>query len=430
MTAFAGMDVDEFPGLAVMGALATQTNLAFTAYYLHAPSHSNAGWSGNRAALVAQGWGLAPVYVGQQIVGPGSHNVTAAQGALDGQDCAAKMAAEGFSPGSFVYLDLENGAPFVSPQTDYVSAWRMAVESAGWGAGIYCSHAMAATVAAANPTARIWAFEVSTLNQTSASTPFPAPDPSGSGFAGAVIWQRADNVRISGGGASLIVDLDTSSMADPSSPSAALVGDHLQPVVEPAPAPSVPPPYTPPIPLTPSVPQLPPPFTPAPVAATAPTIATVATPARVGATVALTGLVAGATAMSGTHIASVKDLIDLAFLYIVAPVVLGIVVGLATSLAKLLNINIQGAVAQRVLTATENGAMALVSKAQTAADDHGTITTKNDMIAGVLNYANAAVPDAVKAAGLATPAGQAILANLAEAQVQKAVAAIPTPQVV
>jgi hypothetical protein len=184
----------------------------------------------------------------------------------------------------------------------------------------------------------------------------------------------------------------------------------------------------PPIPLTPSVTQLPPPFMPAPVAASGPTLATVATPARVGATVALTGLLTGATAMSQTHIVDLKGLIDLSFEYLVSPLALGIVVGLATSLAKLLNINIQGAVAQRVLTATENGALALVSKAQTAADD-GTITTKNEMIAGVLNYANAAVPDAVKAAGLATPAGQVVLANLAEAQVQKAVAAIPTAQV-
>ncbi len=181
---------------------------------------------------------------------------------------------------------------------------------------------------------------------------------------------------------------------------------------------------TPPIPLTPSVPQLPPPFVPAPVAATAPTLTTVATPARVGATVALTGVMAGATAMAQTHIVDLKSLIDLAFLYLVAPVVLGIVVGLATSVAKLLNINIQGVMAQRVLTATENGAMALVSKAQTAADESGTITTKNAMIAGTLNYLNAAVPDAVKTLGLATPEGQARLANLAEAKVQAAVASV------
>lgn len=202
----------------------------------------------------------------------------------------------------------------------------------------------------------------------------------------------------------------------------------VQPGVTVLPLPAAPvAPWTPPIPLTPSVPQLPPPFTPAPVATTGPTLTTVATPARVGATVALTGLVAGATAMTQTPIVNLKGLIDLAFIYLVAPLVLGIVVGLATSLAKLLNINIQGAVAQRILTAAENGASALVSKAQTEAEQTGTFTTKNDLIAGVLNYTNTAVPDAVKAAGLATPAGQAILANLAEGKIQQAVAAI-TPQ--
>jgi hypothetical protein len=199
-------------------------------------------------------------------------------------------------------------------------------------------------------------------------------------------------------------------------------------VAQPSAAPPPSPWPMPPIPLTPSVPQLAPAFVPAAVAATGPTLSTVATPARVGAAVALSGLLTGATAMSQTHVASVKDLIDLAAVYLVAPIALGIIVGLATSLAKLLNINMQGALAQRVLTATENGAMALVSKAETAADDHSTITTKNQMIAGTLNYINAAVPDAVKSLGLATPAGQGILANLAEAKVQAAIATVTTPK--
>lgn len=175
----------------------------------------------------------------------------------------------------------------------------------------------------------------------------------------------------------------------------------------------------PPIPLTPTVPQLAPAFTPAPVASTPPTVATVATPARVGAAVALTGVTAGATAMASAHIVNLTGLVDAAFLYLVTPIVLGIVVGLATSLAKLLNVNIQSALSQRLLAAAENGAAAMVSKAQTAADEHATVTTKSEVIAGTLNYINNAVPTAVKGLGLATPAGQAHLANLAEAQVQK-----------
>jgi putative chitinase len=202
----------------------------------------------------------------------------------------------------------------------------------------------------------------------------------------------------------------------------------IPPLPAPNPSPMFPPTQMPPIPLTPSVPQLPPAFTPAPVASTPPTLTTVATPARVGSSVALTGLVAGATAMAQIHIVDLKGLIDAGFVYLVSPIVLGIVVGLATSVARLLNVNMQSAAAQSILTAAENGAAALVSKAQTAADTHGEVVTKNDMIAGTLNYINTSFPDAIKASGLATPAGQAHLANLAEAKVAQATAAIQPPK--
>jgi hypothetical protein len=35
-----------------------------------------------RAALQAAGWGIAPVFVGQQVIGPGSHNPSAATGVM------------------------------------------------------------------------------------------------------------------------------------------------------------------------------------------------------------------------------------------------------------------------------------------------------------------------------------------------------------
>jgi lysozyme family protein len=208
------------------------------------------------------------------------------------------------------------------------------------------------------------------------------------------------------------------------------------PVIPPEPVlaqPAPPPPpvvVTPPAPPAPPTPQLAPAFTPSPVAPTPPTVATVATPARVGSGVALAGLTAGATAMAQVHIVDFKGLVNAAFIYLLTPVVLGVVAGLATSLAKLLNINMQSALAQRVLTAADNGALALMSKAQTAADTRAQVTTKNEMIAGALSYVNTAVPDAVKALGLATPAGQAHLTNLVEARVQSVISpSTPTPQV-
>jgi hypothetical protein len=47
-----------------------------------------------RALLVADGWAIAPIYVGQQITGLGSHNPSAATGIVDGKDTANLMSSE------------------------------------------------------------------------------------------------------------------------------------------------------------------------------------------------------------------------------------------------------------------------------------------------------------------------------------------------
>jgi len=213
--AYAGFDRADCPEISFMAKLKAETNLAWCGFYLPAPSQAGTTWKGKRAALVAQGWGLAPVYVGQQVTGPGSHLVTAEQGTLDGAHAAQAMSAEGFPQKSWVYLDLENGPPLSYEQRDYVGAWVDAVEVNGYCAGVYCSFMLAANIARA-ARVRIWAFHVRTTSaHVVGGTTFPSPDPATSGFAGASIWQLDDEARIMGG---LAVDLDSASMRDPSAP--------------------------------------------------------------------------------------------------------------------------------------------------------------------------------------------------------------------
>ncbi len=223
MAGVAGFDCFSFPGMAQMAWLQANTNFKWVGYYLApAPSHSDTSWMGRRGALAAAGWGIAPVYVGQQLSGPGSHDVTSDQGITDGNDAVALMSGDGFPAGSCVYLDLEDGPPFTSPRTDYVDSWVAAVQSGGFLPGIYCSHGFAAKVQTAYPTARVWAYKVATTAQHNVpGTDFPEADPSGSGFAGAHIWQCAQNCKLSLAGAPTsapIVDLDTALSADPSAP--------------------------------------------------------------------------------------------------------------------------------------------------------------------------------------------------------------------
>ena len=84
MAGHAGFDRSDYPGDAVMAWLKANTNLVWCGYYFGvAPSHSGTSWMGKRAHLVGAGWGIAPIYVGEQVIPPGSENPSAAKGAID-----------------------------------------------------------------------------------------------------------------------------------------------------------------------------------------------------------------------------------------------------------------------------------------------------------------------------------------------------------
>ena len=250
--AYAGFDRSDCPPLAMMARLKRETNLEFVGFYLSAPSHPVTTWSGKRAALVAQGWGTAALFVGQQVTGPGSHHVTMIQGQVDSIRACQAMHTEGFPAGSWVYLDLENGPPFTDAQKEYVGAWVDGVEDLGFRAGVYCSYLFAAQVALLRPSARIWVFHVKQVTAHPVNgTLFPVPDPKVSGYHDAVAWQFDDEARLTAFG-NLACDLDSAAMRDPSAPDA--VAPRPAPIPAPAdvrpPAPFPAPPDVPlPVPL-------------------------------------------------------------------------------------------------------------------------------------------------------------------------------------
>jgi hypothetical protein len=223
VTAFAGFDSSAYPGDPIMKWLRANTNLVWCGYYFgKTPSHSGTDWMGKRTVLQSLNWGMAPLYVGQQTTGPGSHHTDGAHGTMDGEDASQFMDSEGFASGSAVYRDLENGMPFPQEQQDYVGNWCAAVQQAGFTAGVYCSHTLAAQVASLVPAALIWAFKVSTTQPHPVLGPhYPDPSPVGSGFAGAFAWQLGQGCLIDVPGApngTLEVDLDSASTPNPSIP--------------------------------------------------------------------------------------------------------------------------------------------------------------------------------------------------------------------
>ncbi len=219
--AFAGFDSLSYPGDAVMAWLKANTNLSFVGFYLApAPSRPTSAWMDKFAVLSGQGWGFAPVYVGQQEANqPGSNELTAAQGTIDGGGAVGLMRQAGFPAGSVVYLDCEQGGPASAAVQAYVGAWVDAVT--GFTPGIYCSHTTAASLLAIRPGVPVWTWNLKDL-QPAAPT-FPANDPAGAGLAVATVWQYAQNIVIElpgGPVGSLKVDLDCASVPDPSQPAA------------------------------------------------------------------------------------------------------------------------------------------------------------------------------------------------------------------
>jgi len=216
----AGIDTSSYPGDATMAYLRANTNLVWTGFYLGpAPSHSGASWMSKRAVLRQQGWGLAPIYVGQQESGPGSHHVDGPHGDADGANAVGLALHAEFPLGTVLYLDLETGGPLSAAMKQYLQHWCARVTSAGFIAGAYLSYTSADSARQAVPGLKLWVFRVKTADsEVDKEPPYRTSLPAESGVADAVAWQWAQNCRIPKPGGRLLVDLDVASSADPSQP--------------------------------------------------------------------------------------------------------------------------------------------------------------------------------------------------------------------
>jgi hypothetical protein len=184
-----GFDTGTYPGDKAMRAWRSGgAPYEWTGYYLPAPCHQDAGWSGKRETLTEMGYGLAVIYVGQQTwgripgaphlvpvsvakkvrtrVGRGSKRrwvtrtvtqtvmrkapppardatcngdfVTKDRGVADAHDAIARTEREGFPRGTTVFLDIEYMDVTPKAMRDYYSAWVRTVLADGlYRPGIY-----------------------------------------------------------------------------------------------------------------------------------------------------------------------------------------------------------------------------------------------------------------------------------------------------
>ena len=171
-----GFDTFAYPGDEAMRAWMTADKpYRWVGYYLSAPCHNDDSWEGKRDTLSRMGWGMAVIYVGQQTWGrtpgqkvavtryttrrvkqtvrlksgkrvvryvrkrvpvkvlvsprasPGAscstQFVSADRGVRDANDAIAKTAAEGFSPGTTIFLDIERMESVPKAMRAYYEAW-------------------------------------------------------------------------------------------------------------------------------------------------------------------------------------------------------------------------------------------------------------------------------------------------------------------
>jgi hypothetical protein len=237
---YVGFDTHTYPGTAVMKAWkdAPGSPYKWVGYYLPSPCHADKSWTGKRDTLIAMGWGLAAVYVGQQTWGHVPHALTlqsqnalrqkspcaadlltTSEGELDGDDAIRKMTAEGFPKGSIVFLDIERMENMPAGMRDYYRAWvRRLLQNGNYTPGIYVHQHNAqqifddvsAEFVAAGRTEmpRFWVAGGKGFDEGR------APQDVGYAFAG--VWQGVIDVARSVATIKLPVDINVAKWASPS----------------------------------------------------------------------------------------------------------------------------------------------------------------------------------------------------------------------
>ena len=262
---YPGFDIGTYPGDAALAAWRFPVSPYYwVGYYLAAPCHRDVTWMGKRSTAEQIGWGSAVLYVGQQdwaripdivlmsrlsfhgfdaaalpallsrlpdetaatasastMVTCSATLLTAQQGAADAADAVAKTGAEGFAPGTAVYLDVEYVSEVAPPLAEYVRAWFDGVLADGrFVPAIYVAKSNAAALypvvtgafAAAHraDVPRFWVASSSNFSLASAPTDV--------GLSYAAVWQGGFDRSESWGGYTRTIDQNVAATPSPSAP--------------------------------------------------------------------------------------------------------------------------------------------------------------------------------------------------------------------
>jgi len=247
---YLGFDANDYPGDAALSDL--RKNFTFSGYWLNVPPGAKTNpWTRKRDALMKNGFGFLLLFNGRlskELKPPGDPSDL---GTRDAELAVAAARQDGFSAdGSIViYLDIEEGGRMLPSQIHYIESWSSGVSSKGFVAGVYCSgikvkEGKRQTITTADDIHRRLPIITAYFVYNDECPPSPGcvtwknpPRPAQSGFSGARVWQFAQSPRrrnltsrcsltynpdgncyppVSAGGNHILLDLDVSVSADPS----------------------------------------------------------------------------------------------------------------------------------------------------------------------------------------------------------------------
>lgn len=227
---YLGFDTNIYPGDNTMSVWAKDGTYDWVGYYLQAPCHRDDSWTGKRETLGEMGWGLAVVYVGQQVwntkqkpkKGATCSNafVTAARGVSEGHDAIAQVVEEGFPHGTVIFLDIERMDNITPAMRNYYTSWTKTVlEDGRYRVGFYTHSDNAAQIyaevksvfAAAKDTTEppFWIAGKSKVFDVDKM-------PTDVGHTFAAVWQGLLDVTRTHRGIKLPIDINVSGVRSPS----------------------------------------------------------------------------------------------------------------------------------------------------------------------------------------------------------------------
>jgi len=267
-----GFDTYAYPGDAAMRAWRDDSvPYEWVGYYLPSPCHKSDSWAGKRQTLTDMGWGLAVVFVGQQVwsgiprqkivttkyvtksvktvtrshgkrvvhyankrlpvrivtyarAEPGSscstHLVSASRGTQDANEAIARAVADGFAPGTVIFLDIERMDSVPSAMRDYYNAWTARVLADGRFRPGYYTHDHNAEQIFQDVSKQFASAGVSSTPQfwiasERGFTEDKSPGEVGHSFAN--VWQGLLDVIQTHNGVKLPIDVNVASVPSPSS---------------------------------------------------------------------------------------------------------------------------------------------------------------------------------------------------------------------